>query len=129
MDTNTVAEHVPAALDSRGRRIVPRRLRSIGEKRAIVATAFAPGASVAAVAREHGVNANLVFAWHRLQQQGLLEARTRRGSARKLLPVKLLPSGDVGSALRIEFAGGVQLHISTRVDAGLLERVIAALKT
>ncbi|PNA33721.1 hypothetical protein C1Y15_35210 [Pseudomonas sp. MPR-LB5] len=38
-----------------------RRLRTNEEKRQIVAEATAAGASVAAVARKHGVNANLVF--------------------------------------------------------------------
>jgi transposase len=38
-----------------------RQRRSIVEKRRIVELAMQPGASVARVAREHGVNANMVF--------------------------------------------------------------------
>lgn len=38
-----------------------RLLRTNEEKRRIVAEALVPGASVAAVARKHGVNANLLF--------------------------------------------------------------------
>ncbi len=37
-----------------------RQRRSIAEKRKIVEQALLPGASVAAVARQHAVNANLV---------------------------------------------------------------------
>jgi len=43
-----------------------RRHRSREEKRRIVEEALAEGASVAAVARAHGVNANLVFNWCKL---------------------------------------------------------------
>ncbi len=39
-----------------------------------------PGASVARVARAHGVNANQVFAWRRQYRQGLL------GSEKKEVP-------------------------------------------
>jgi transposase len=38
------------------------------EKRRIVAEAMVPGASVAAVARRYGANANLVFTWRRAAQ-------------------------------------------------------------
>jgi transposase len=46
-------------------------------KRRIVQETLAPGASVARVARAHGVNANQVFAWRRQFRQGLLEASDR----------------------------------------------------
>ena len=42
-----------------------RRVWSDAEKRQIVAEAVVPGASVAEIARRHGVNANLVFTWRR----------------------------------------------------------------
>jgi transposase-like protein len=40
----------------------PRRRRAVAEKRRIVEQTLAPDASVAKVARAHGVNANQVFA-------------------------------------------------------------------
>jgi transposase len=46
----------------------PRRSWSPEEKRRIVGEAIRPGASIAEVARRHGLNANLVFAWRRLLQ-------------------------------------------------------------
>lgn len=49
-----------------------RRRHSIAEKRRIVEATFVAGTSVARVAREHSVNANLVFGWRRLYQRGLL---------------------------------------------------------
>ena len=47
-----------------------RRYRALEEKRQIVEETFSEGASVALVARAHGVNANLVFNWRKLYQAG-----------------------------------------------------------
>lgn len=65
-----------------------RRVRTLEEKLAILKEAAASGASIAAVARKHGMNANLLFGWRRLQQRGLLESR-RHARPPALLPVKL----------------------------------------
>ena len=49
-----------------------RRRRSKLERRQIVEETLVPGASVAVVARAHGVNANQVFHWRKLYREGLL---------------------------------------------------------
>lgn len=89
------------------------------------------GASVAEVARRHGVNANLVFQWRRLAEQGVLETRTRRMRGRKLVPVKLLeaksPAMSAAATLRVQFPSGVGLTISGTPDTLLLERLIGLL--
>ena len=72
--------------DSESEEPASRRLRTLEEKLKILAEAAKPGASVALVARKHEVNANLVFAWRRLQRRGLLEERRH---APPLLPVKI----------------------------------------
>jgi transposase len=64
-----------------------RRLRTLDEKLRIVAEASKPGASVAAVARKYELNANLLFAWRRLQRRGLLEGQ--RHAPPPLLPVQI----------------------------------------
>jgi transposase len=64
-----------------------RQYRGLAEKRRIVEETLAEGASVALVARAHGVNANLVFNWRRLYQAG----RLGRGGKAKLLPVRVTP--------------------------------------
>jgi transposase len=64
-----------------------RQYRGLAVKRRIVEETLAEGASVALVARAHGVNANLVFNWRRLYQAGRLG---RRGEA-KLLPIEVTP--------------------------------------
>jgi len=49
----------------------------VEEKRRIVEEALEPGASLARVARVHGVNANQLFGWRRLYLQGQLEPANR----------------------------------------------------
>ena len=51
-----------------------RRSWSDADKRRIVAEAVLPGASVADIARRHGVNANLVFNWRKLARAALSTA-------------------------------------------------------
>src|SRR3982751_5015593 len=76
----------PAEAETKPSTTPPRRLHSIEKKRRIVEETLLPNASVARVARAHGVNANQVFFWRKLYQQGLL------GPARpkaELLPVQV----------------------------------------
>jgi len=92
-----------------------RRWRSVSEKRQIVQLTLEPGASVAEVARAHGVNANQVFKWRRAFERGEL---IEHCSA--LLPVRLATSSEPeeqvaeeprpepepsGGSIHIEFPG------------------------
>ncbi len=72
-------------MDTYTQAITPkRRYRALEEKRRIVEETLVEGASVALIARAHGVNANLVFNWRRQYQAG------RLGSGRaELLPVRV----------------------------------------
>jgi transposase len=84
---------------------VKRRTWSLEERQQIVAEALAPGASVAAVARRHGLNANLIFKWLRRSREGWLDRR--RGPAKEataaqtFVPVEVLELNPtlVGPAL------------------------------
>ena len=88
-----------AAHDGAGER---RRTRSLDERKRIVVEALAPGASVAAVARRHGLNANLIFKWIRRSREGWRDRRREpanekpvvvvppEGGAPAFIPVKLL---------------------------------------
>jgi transposase len=124
----------------------PRKRRSVAEKRRIVEETMQAEASVARVAREHGVNANQVFAWRRRYRQGLLEEEN--AEAVKLLPVHVTgatvrktnrqvrrqatPSVCSGSrstlcgTIRVELPKG-QLCITGRVDAEALRAVLEQL--
>jgi transposase len=133
MDTHPVTAQAPVAVDTLGRRIVPRRHRTVEEKIRIVEEALEAGTSNAEVARRHGLNANLLFNWRRQYERGLLATRTRRVRGRRLVPIKLLeekssaaPTSPTG--LRVEFPSGIQLHVSGGADVALLERVIGWLR-
>src|ERR1700741_334595 len=82
---------------------VQRQRRSIAEKRRIVEETLVEGASVARIARVHGVNANQVFGWRRLYLSGRLGEQK---ATMRLLPVRVSESvplapthaSDAGSA-------------------------------
>ena len=67
-----------------------RRYRSMQERRLIVEESFAPGASVARVARAHEVNANQVHYWRSLYRRGLLGGAVAATAA--LVPVAVTDS-------------------------------------
>ena len=110
-----------------------RRRRSVEEKRGIVEETLQPGASVARVARAHGVNANQVFAGRRQYRQGL-----QTSEALGLLPVRVVAAGEAArsrSAQRYRTAPGMiqvelpkgHLRIAGRVDAEALRAVLEKL--
>jgi transposase len=101
-------------------------------KRALVALSLQPGASVARIAREHGVNANQVFSWRRLYNQGHLgEHALMRDDG--LLPVVLTPTApvpnnadDAEGTIVLE-VGQVRVRIEGRADASTLAQVLERL--
>lgn len=111
---------------------VPRRRRSVAERRLIVEETLQAGASVAVVARKHEVNANQVFGWRKLYLSGRLELQPL-GSVR-LLPVSLTqapvkeestvaPSGSI----HIELPGRALISVEGSVDARLIHAVLKGL--
>jgi transposase len=116
----------------------PRQRRSIAEKRRIVEETLVEGASVARVARAHGINANQVFGWRRLYQAGRLGERK---PAMKLLPVRVnesvpepLPvrgSADFPKAqpgtIHIELRQA-QVRIEGNADAALVRVLLECLR-
>jgi len=125
------------AIQVRGRES-KRRFRTVEEKRRIVEETLQPGASVARVARAHGVNANQVFGWRRLYQQGRLEGRS--SETPDLLPVRVIGTTAMEAArstgtrrrrtssgmIHVELPKG-QLRIAGRVDAEALRVVLEQL--
>ena len=115
-----------------------RQRRSPELKRRIVEETLAPGASVARVARAHGVNANQVFAWRRQYRQGLLESTHGKAG---LLAVRVVETPVVHEAARAKSAasqrapqGMIQLELPTghlriagRVDPEALRVVLEKL--
>jgi transposase len=121
------------------RRVPARRRRLVAEKRWIVEQTLEPGASVARVARAHGVNANQVFAWRWLYRKGLLGAKGA-GSMRFLpvaisdVPVSATAQGicdgarsTLSGTIQVEFPKG-QLRVTGRVDAEALRVLLEQLR-
>lgn len=111
----------------------PYRHYPLALKRAIVEETLRPGASVAQIARKHGINANQVFLWRKTYREGLLP-----DAKPALLPVTLAPlmvsdqlpaaSNSVSTGwLTIEF-GQVRVRIEGRPDAEVLRLVLAELQ-
>ena len=123
MDTSTQSIQV------RGRE--RRRFRTVEEKRRIVEAALEPGASVARVARTHGVNANQLFGWRRLYLEGRLEPKNRETPS--LLAVRVVQgvreaarrsnASAAGGTIQIELAKGT-MRIVGIVDPASLHTVL-----
>jgi transposase len=128
--------------DSLGRRTGPRRQYAIEEKLRIVQETHVRGASVATVARRHGVNPNQVFAWRQLYRRGLLDPNAAQESPR-MLPVKVgtptvLPTERARPAeprnrgrlkrssrlIEIKLCNGHSIVLHGQIDAEALSRVI-----
>ncbi len=79
---------------------IKRRTWSLEERQRIVAEALAPGASVAAVARRHGLNANLIFKWLRRSREGWLDRR--RAPAKETAAARMSPELAAQSFVPVE---------------------------
>lgn len=120
-----------------GRLVTPRRRRrSAEERRLIEEEALEPGASVARVARKHGVNANQVFGWKRLYESGRLGTPS---SGMTLLPVRVVeepaaanePPAEVTPSLagtiHIELPGRALISVEGSVEAAVIRAVLKSL--
>lgn len=131
MDERMVLDSEPVEGEFRG----GRRWRTPDEKRRIVEETLKPGASVAAVARLHRINANQVFQWRRQYRPGDLPVA--EASAPKLFPVIVSdaseaglgeePAQSSGGSIHIEFPGRALVTIEAGVDPALAGAVIERL--
>jgi len=92
-----------------------RQNRSPELKAQVLAECERPGASVAKVALAHGVNANLVHGWRRLdrerRQAEAAEAKTLEASAAPLIEaMPFVPVSVAASAIPIEAAIEIELR-------------------
>jgi transposase len=105
-----------------------RRFRSKQERRQIVEETLRPGASVAVIARRHGVNANQVFHWRKLYREGRLDA------VPALLPVRIAevvsreqqPSKLYAGVIMVE-VGRARIRIEGTVDCENLRLILERL--
>jgi transposase len=109
-------------------------------KRDLVEQTLAPGASVARIAREHGINANQLFKWRR--QFLLAEQDTSAPPSLAEPPASLVPAAVVAEPARpdeapaptactgmleIRLAGG-EVRIHGAIDPAMLRVVLSSLR-
>ena len=111
--------------------------RTPEEKRRIVEATFIPGASIARVAREYGVNANQVFQWRYEYRKGTLGVR-QQGQT-KLMPVTvtaepnsitlagIAPVTAASGSIHIELPGRAVISVEAGVDPELVRTVLGSL--
>jgi transposase len=92
-----------------------RKMRSKLERRQIVEETFVPGASVAVIARSHGVNANQVFYWRKLYREGHLDVPP---SPTQFLPARIIDSGQIEqrgieTKRHHEYLGAIDIEIGS----------------
>jgi transposase len=111
------------------------------EKRRIAELTLEPGASVALVARAHGVNANQVFKWRRALKRG--ELSEPAAALTSLLPVVVTAPGEAvsatgaadakeasvpGGSIHIEFPGRAKVSVERGADPSLLRSILESLR-
>ena len=113
----------------------PRRRRALSEKLRIVELTLEPGASVAQIARENGVNANQLFGWRRAFERGELFA----SGSTALLPVTVSAASESATqqitareeassgSIHIELPGGRLISAERGADPALLRLVFECL--
>ena len=120
----------------------PRRRREHSEefKRELVARSLEPGVSVAAIAMDSGINANLLFGWRRRHLRSLAQAEPAPAPARSraavLLPVSIeagsceihsaapAPPARSGSGVIEIDIGGARVRAAWRVDEASVRCVL-----
>ena len=118
-----------------------RRRWSAEDKRRLVAESFAPGETVHAVARRHGVNTSQLFTWRKRfrAQLGTPAALPPAPAfaAVEIAPVGAVPvAGDAGSEpaaaapaglIEVELPRGARVRISGAVDPVVVTAALRAL--
>ena len=124
---------------------VPRRRRehSAEFKRELVARSLEPGVSVAAIAMDGGINANLLFGWRRKHLESLAQAEPvpTRSPAAVLLPVSIEsapreihrapstpPARSSSGTIEIEI-GSARVRLRGPVDDASLRSVLTVLRS
>lgn len=116
-----------------------RRRWSSEQKAALVSETAQPGASVAEIARRHGISRSLLYSWRR-------EALARDGVAPglpELVPVVIAggahelpttedrrkPAARAAGTIEIALPGAVRVRVCGKIEEGTLRTVLAALRS
>jgi transposase len=132
------AASVPSVREERSSGVGRRHFRSVEQKRQMVQETLAPGASVATIARRHGVNANQLFSWRRQYRRGVLELVNAPASEESaLVPIAVAqinaPQDQDGAItnesqktgrIDIEFSGGRRVTVWGQADLETLSAIL-----
>lgn len=107
---------------------------SLAFKRQVVEATLQPGASVSLIAREHDVNANLVFRWRHQYQEGAFGAVSQSTTLLSVqvieapmdLPQVIQPPPECHSVIVVE-AGKAKLRITGTPDPHTLQIILQQL--
>ena len=133
-DDGLVSDAIEVGIgDDRAKRVH----RTAADKRRIVEATLAPGASIARVAREHGVSANQVSQWRYEHRKGVGWAASQ--SRTELLPVTVTSEPDrvmvpelaslavPSGSIHIELPGRALVSVESGVDPALVRAVLGSL--
>ena len=116
----TLAEHTTGAKAS-AVEVRSRKRRSLQEKLQIVRETLHAQASVAVIARRHGINANQVFAWRRQYHRGQLVAGSGAPTQEAVMvPVQVAELPQVQASTRTAEAGS-RVSTGPRIEIELAE--------
>ena len=111
--------------------------RTAEEKRRIVEATLVPGASIARVARDNGVNANQVFQWRYEHRKGVGwaagESRTEllpvtvTSEPRSVMVPEVSPVLASPGSIHIELPGRALVSVESGVDPTLVRAVLGSL--
>lgn len=136
-------EELVVAEATSGKGVRTRKRRSAHEKLQIVRETLQSDASVAVIARRHGVNETQIFTWRRQFRGGQLKARVpRKSRPAVIVPVEVRAPVDeslpmtaqpmasrtyAAEQIEIEFPSGLRLRVRGAADAAALQTILREL--
>jgi transposase len=139
-DTDEIAStHLSAHTSARSPRIevirTERRRRwPLEQKRAIVTETRIPGASLAGIARKHGIGTGLLYSWRRrfphdppALAPDFARVEMTEFSA-PLLPASILQGTGFPGLIEITLPGGASVRVDAKVDERASRRVLRVLR-
>jgi transposase len=112
--------------------VARRRRYSAEEKKAILAEASVPGATVSEVSRRHQITRSLLHNWRRQEAASLLGATVRftpvAVAMEKPGVIEAPPKAETGGRIEIELPGRIRVRLEGGVDEEDLKRVLRALR-
>jgi len=116
-----------------------RRRWSAADKLRLAMMTREPGATVTAVAREHGVSESLLYAWRSRLMPGAVGGPRVATAAGGFVPIAVVGDRPVSTGpgngcrpvpaatIEIELPNGCRLRVHERIATGMLRKVIAVL--